>query len=105
MKSHIFIKPVFCSQICKEVTFAMISKIILFYNLIIIVVIFVNPCLKYFYFHYYYYWYFYLQIPFYLNTDISLKVNIIAQMGFELTYYNVTVQHLSHYINLPTDKS
>ena len=29
--------------------------------------------------------------------DISPKVNVIAQLEFELTYYNVTVQHFSHY--------
>ena len=29
--------------------------------------------------------------------DTSLKVNIIAQLEFELTYYNITVQHISNY--------
>ena len=29
---------------------------------------------------------------------ISPKMNIIAQLEFELAYYNVTVQHISHYI-------
>ena len=28
---------------------------------------------------------------------ISLKVNIIAQLEFELTNYDVAVQHISHY--------
>ena len=27
---------------------------------------------------------------------ISLKVNVIAWLEFELTYYDVTVQHVSH---------
>ena len=29
--------------------------------------------------------------------DISSKVELIARMGFELTYYNVAVQLVSHY--------
>ena len=29
---------------------------------------------------------------------ISLKVSIIVQIEFELTYYNATVHHISHYI-------
>ena len=28
---------------------------------------------------------------------ISAKVNVIAWLEFELTYYNVTVQHVNHY--------
>ena len=28
--------------------------------------------------------------------SISSKVNVIAQLKFELTYYNVSVQHVSH---------
>ena len=27
---------------------------------------------------------------------ISLEVNIITQLEFELTYYNITVQHVSY---------
>ena len=29
--------------------------------------------------------------------DTSPKVNVIAQLEFELAYYNVAVQHVSHY--------
>ena len=29
--------------------------------------------------------------------DISPKVNLIACQGFELTYYNVAVQHINYY--------
>ena len=29
---------------------------------------------------------------------ISLKVSLIARQEFELTYYNVAVQHISHYL-------
>ena len=29
--------------------------------------------------------------------DISPKVNVIAQLEFELTYYDNTVQNISHY--------
>ena len=28
---------------------------------------------------------------------ISLKVNVIARLEFELTYYDAAVQHISHY--------
>ena len=28
---------------------------------------------------------------------ISLKVNIIVQWDFKLTYYKITVQHISHF--------
>ena len=37
-------------------------------------------------------------------NDISPKVNIIAQLEFELTHYNVVVQHISHY-NIGTPHS
>ena len=33
-------------------------------------------------------------IPF--PRGISLKVNVIVQLDFNLAYYNVTVQHVSH---------
>ena len=29
--------------------------------------------------------------------SINLKVNIIAQLEFELTYYDIVVQHVNHY--------
>ena len=32
-----------------------------------------------------------------LPKDISLKVNVRERLEFELSYYNVTVQHVSHY--------
>ena len=28
---------------------------------------------------------------------INPKVNVIAQLEFELSYYDITVQHVSHY--------
>ena len=31
------------------------------------------------------------------SKSLSPKVNLIAQLEFELTYYNVAVQHISHY--------
>ena len=30
------------------------------------------------------------------NKNISSKVNVIAQLEFELTYNDVTVQHINH---------
>ena len=32
-----------------------------------------------------------------LPRGISPKVNIIAQLEFELTYYDIVVQHVNHY--------
>ena len=32
-----------------------------------------------------------------IPKDISSKVNIIARPEFELAYYDVTIQHVSHY--------
>ena len=34
------------------------------------------------------------------HKSISLKVNIIVQSKFELTYYDVVVQYVSHYRGL-----
>ena len=31
--------------------------------------------------------------------SISQKVNVIAQLDFELTYYNVAVLHVNHYVS------
>ena len=30
-------------------------------------------------------------------NGVSPKVNVIVRLGFELTYYNIAVQHVSHY--------
>ena len=32
---------------------------------------------------------------------VSPKVNVIARLEFELAYYNVTIQHVSHYTTWP----
>ncbi len=32
-----------------------------------------------------------------LLKGINLKMNIIAQLDFELTYYNVAIQHIINY--------
>ena len=32
------------------------------------------------------------------SSYISLKVNVIERLEFELAYYNVAVQHVSYYI-------
>ena len=37
-------------------------------------------------------------IPF--SKGISLKVNVILRLGFELSNYDVTIQHFSHYITV-----
>ena len=37
---------------------------------------------------------------------ISPKVNVLAQLEFELTYYDVAVQHISHYaMSTPTQNT
>ena len=40
-----------------------------------------------------------LPVSWYTTTfpkDIRLKVNVIAQLEFELTYYEVILQHVNH---------
>ena len=32
------------------------------------------------------------------SKDIRAKVNVMVRQGFELAYYDVTVQHVNHYV-------